>query len=89
MKQPNILFLFTDQQRHDTIGALGNDIIRTPSLNRLAREGTSFLRCYTPSPVCMSARAALVTGIPSHVSRCVDNMSYPSEATSIMEVLSG
>lgn len=88
MKQPNILFLFTDQQRHDTIGALGNDIIRTPSLNRLAREGTSFLRCYTPSPVCMSARAALVTGIPSHVSRCVDNMSYPSSATSIMEVLS-
>ena len=40
-RQPNILFLFTDQQRHDTIGELGNPMIRTPALDRLAAEGTT------------------------------------------------
>ena len=40
--QPNILFLFADDQRPDTIGALGNEFIETPGLDRLVAEGTSF-----------------------------------------------
>ena len=40
--QPNILLIITDSQRFDTIGALGNPIIRTPSLDRLVQEGTAF-----------------------------------------------
>lgn len=71
--KPNILFLFTDQQRFDTISALGAPIIKTPALDRLVREGISFERCYTPSPVCVSARHALITGLPPHVTGCVDN----------------
>ena len=59
-KQPNILFVMTDQQRFDTIAALGNPMIKTPVLDRLVREGTAFNRCYTPSPVCVSARCALL-----------------------------
>jgi len=70
---PNILFLFTDQQRYDTIGALGNVLIRTPVLDRLCVEGTAFTRCYTPSPVCVPARAALASGLPPHVSGCCAN----------------
>ena len=50
---PNILILFTDMQRADTIHALGNEIISTPHLDRLAREGVSFTSCYSPSPVCV------------------------------------
>ena len=42
MSRPNILFILTDQQRADTVHALGNPIIRTPALDRLAREGTAF-----------------------------------------------
>ena len=61
-KRPNILFLFTDQQRFDTIAALGNPFIKTPALDRLAREGTAFTRCYSPSPVCVPARASVHTG---------------------------
>lgn len=53
MKKPNILLLFTDQQRFDTIGAHGNPIIRTPVLDQLAGMGTSFTRAYTPCPVCV------------------------------------
>ena len=54
--RPNVLVLFTDMQRADTIGALGNEVIRTPTLDRLVREGTAFTRAYTPCPVCVPAR---------------------------------
>ena len=61
-RRPNILILFTDMQRADTVGALGNPVIRTPSLDRLATEGTAFTSCYTPSPVCVSARCCMHYG---------------------------
>ena len=77
-KRPNILLFFTDQQRADTIAALGNDVIRTPAMDRLCREGTAFTRCYTPSPVCVPARYSLATGLPPHRTRCVDNGTHPT-----------
>ena len=43
--KPNILFILTDDQRFDTIHALGNGQIKTPNLDRLVREGTAFTRC--------------------------------------------
>ena len=46
MKKPNILIIFTDQQRADTIGALGNDLIQTPHLDRLVHESTAFYRLF-------------------------------------------
>ncbi len=72
-QRPNILLLFTDQQRFDTVAALGNPLIKTPTLDRLCREGTAFTRCYTPSPVCVPARAALATGLAPHRNGCTDN----------------
>ncbi len=89
-KRPNILFLFTDQQRADTIAALGNPVIHTPNLDRLVREGTSFTRCYTPSPVCMPARYATLTGLPPHLSGCTDNQSaLDLNRTTYASLLSG
>ena len=85
--QPNILLLFTDQQRLDTIAALGNAIIKTPALDRLVNEGTTFTRCYTPSPVCVSARCALMTGLPPHQNGCVDNMPMSLDQPSFVERL--
>lgn len=61
MKQPNILFLLTDQQRADTLGVL-NPSIRTPNLDRLAARGTVYTRCYPPTPVCLPCRGALLSG---------------------------
>ena len=54
--------LFTDQQRWDTISALGNQEIQTPALDALSRESVVFTRCYTPSPVCIPARFSLFSG---------------------------
>lgn len=72
-KKPNILFILTDQQRADTIGAAGNSYIRTPVMDRLCREGVNFRRGYTPSPVCVSARSCIVTGQYPHRTGCLDN----------------
>lgn len=66
MVRPNILFVFADDQRFDTIGALGNPEIHTPNLDRLAERGTAFTHAHIPggtSPaVCMPSRAMLHTG---------------------------
>jgi len=84
--RPNILVLFTDMQRADTISALGNPVIRTPSLDRLVREGTAYTNCFTPSPVCIPARCCLhyglypqKTGLYTNGTMMDDNgASYPS-----------
>ena len=74
MEHPkHILFLFTDQQRGDTIAALGNSYIKTPALDSLARDSIAFTRCLTPSPVCVPARNCLVCGKYPNRTGCVDN----------------
>ena len=60
--RPNIVFLFPDQQRGDTVGFAGNAVVRTPNLDRLAGEAVTFSRCVTNSPVCMPARMSLMSG---------------------------
>ena len=62
MPQPNILLLFVDQMRYDAMGCAGNPVIRTPALDRLAREGMHFTHAVTPVPVCVAARYSLITG---------------------------
>ncbi len=63
---PNILFLFADDQRADTIAALGNPIIQTPNLDRLARRGVAFTRAYMQGGLqgatCVPSRAMLLSG---------------------------
>jgi arylsulfatase A-like enzyme len=61
--QRNILFLFTDQHRRDTLGCYGSPICRTPALDGLAAEGVRFDHAYTPTAICTPARATLVTGM--------------------------
>jgi Arylsulfatase A and related enzymes len=61
--RPNILFLMDDQHRGDCIGADGNRAIRTPNLDRLAKEGARFRCAYSTTPTCTPARSALLTGL--------------------------
>jgi arylsulfatase A-like enzyme len=65
-KRPNIVFLFADDQRADTISAHGNPHIQTPHLDRLAETGFSFLRNYCAGSysgaVCVASRSMLMTG---------------------------
>lgn len=68
-RSANVLLLVVDDQRADTLGALGNRTIRTPNLDRLARRGC-WLRPYTTVPVCTPARAELLTGCNAFTNGC-------------------
>ncbi|MBT4141012.1 MAG: sulfatase-like hydrolase/transferase, partial [Candidatus Latescibacteria bacterium] len=53
----NLVFIFTDQQRFDTLAAYGNHKIKTPNLNRLAEQSAVFEHAYVAQPVCTPSRA--------------------------------
>ncbi len=68
----NILWITTDQQRWDTIRALGNDHIRTPNLDRLCAAGVAFTQAHCQSQICTPSRASFLTGLYAsavHVNR--------------------
>ncbi|NQU30645.1 MAG: sulfatase-like hydrolase/transferase [Anaerolineae bacterium] len=68
MKRPNILWICTDQQRYDTIGALGYSHVDTPHIDRLVGEGVAFTHAFCQSPICTPSRGSFLTGMyPSAV----------------------
>ncbi|MCZ6632727.1 MAG: sulfatase-like hydrolase/transferase [bacterium] len=62
-RKPNVLWICTDQQRYDTIGALGNETIRTPNIDGLVNGGVAFTRAYCQNPICQPSRASFMTGL--------------------------
>src|SRR5882724_9682968 len=61
-QRPNILFLLADDQRWDALGCMGNRIIRTPVIDRLAAEGVTFYNNFCATAICMTSRASIFTG---------------------------
>ena len=62
IEKPNIIFLLTDDQRWDAIGAMGNPIIQTPNMDRLATAGILFQNAYVTTSICCVSRASILTG---------------------------
>lgn len=62
-KLPNILFILTDDQRWDAMGYAGNTIIKTPEMDRLAREGMYFRNAFASTPISAASRASILTGL--------------------------
>jgi len=69
----NLLFLWTDQQRADTLACYGNPRVQAPHLNALAAQSTVFDRAYVAQPVCTPSRSAVMTGLWPHQSGCTGN----------------
>ncbi len=65
--RPNIIMLLTDDQRWDTLGIMGNPIIRTPHLDALGRDGVVFDNCFVTTSICAPNRASIFLG--QYVSR--------------------
>ncbi len=87
-KPRNLLFLFTDEQRADTMAAYGNDKIETPNLNRLANESMVFEKCYVTQPVCTPSRSTIMTGLWPHQNGCMaNNIPLPEHVRTIAEML--
>ncbi len=89
MGKPNILFLFSDQQRWDTLGCYEQALPTTPNLDRMASEGVRFEHAFTCQPVCGPARAALQTGkYPTEVGCHTNGRQLPPDEQTIAKHLS-
>lgn len=66
--RPNVLIFCTDEQRADHLGCMGHPVLRTPNIDRIAAQGTLFRNCYSSCPVCMPARATMLTGLTNRAS---------------------
>lgn len=62
-QKPNIIFILTDDQRFDAIGYAGNELISTPEMDKLAKEGTYFKNAMVTTPICAASRASILTGL--------------------------
>ena len=89
MTRPNILWYCTDQQRFDTIGALGNPYVRTPQIDALVEQGAAFTHAYCQSPICTPSRASFMTGLyPSRVHNTRNgNDTFPPEPPLITKLI--
>ena len=61
-QRPNIIFLLTDDQRADLLGAAGNQYAKTPNLDELASAGTLFKNAFVTTSICMTSRASIMLG---------------------------
>ena len=73
VRPPNLLLLLSDEQHAGVLSCAGHAHVRTPHLDALAARGTRFANAYTPSPICVPARASLATGRWVHDIGCWDN----------------
>jgi len=86
--KPNIVFMFSDQQRYDTMKCYGNDWIKTPHLNALAEESFIFQNAYVTQPVCAPARASIMTGLyPPKAGPVVNRIPLPKDKKTIAEMI--
>src|SRR5262249_51966791 len=73
MSRPDILFIMTDQQRFDTIAALGNSHIYTPNIDRLVQTGIIFSHEFSTCAVCVAARYTIRPGCEPATTRVFSN----------------
>jgi arylsulfatase A-like enzyme len=74
-ERPNILFIFSDDHAYQAVGAYGSQINQTPNIDRIAKEGVRFDRCYVTNSICGPSRACILTGKYSHKNGFYDNTS--------------
>src|SRR6185436_5434516 len=78
--QPNILFIIVDEMKWNVMSCEGHPFVKTPNLDRLAREGTRFATAYTVAPICSPSRLSLFSSRYAHVHGTIDNNTPPKES---------
>src|SRR5262245_40311697 len=71
--RPNILYIMSDDHAYQAISAYGSNRNKTPNIDRLAREGMRFDRCFVTNSICGPSRAVILTGKYSHLNGFPDN----------------
>jgi N-acetylglucosamine-6-sulfatase len=72
--RPNIVFILMDDLRWDDIGCAGHPFVKTPNIDRIAREGARFGNAFATTPLCSPSRASFLTGRYPHAHGIVDNV---------------
>ncbi len=88
-ERPHVLYIMCDQLNADCLGYMGRRAVRTPHLDRLAREGAYFTRAFTPCPICMPSRVSFLTGRYPHSHGVYTNaaVDLPQETFSLPRYL--
>ncbi|MEL7499960.1 MAG: sulfatase [Planctomycetota bacterium] len=86
--KPNILFIFTDDHAYQSISAYGSKINKTPNIDRIAKEGLRFDRCYVTNSICGPMRAVIQTGKYSHINGfCCNGNKFDGTQTTFPKLL--
>ena len=83
LTRPNILFIMVDEMKWNVMSCAGHEMVKTPNLDRLAREGTRFATAFTVAPICTPSRYSFFTGRYAHVHGSTDN-STPLREPQVM-----
>ncbi len=84
----NILFIFSDQHRHDVMGCAGHPLVQTPNLDAIAGRGVRFSNTWCQSPICQPSRASVITGRYAHELGVIHNTGgFDPEWPTVMKQL--
>ena len=70
-KPMNIVLIVSDDHHYTSLGCFGDPVVKTPHLDRLAKDGVKFTHCFTPNPICTPSRACILTGQDTWKNGCV------------------
>jgi len=71
--RPNIVFMYTDDQRWDALSCAGHPFVKTPNIDRIAKEGVRFRNAFVTTPLCSPSRASFLTGQYAHTHKVTGN----------------
>src|SRR3954464_3904847 len=78
--RPNIVFVIVDDIRWDAFGCMGHPWVKTPNVDRLAREGAGFKNFFDTPPLCPPPRASFLTGRYCHANGILDNTNRNAQS---------
>jgi arylsulfatase A-like enzyme len=83
-KQPNVVIVITDDQRWDALSCAGHPYLKTPNLDRIAREGVRFKNAFCTTSLCSPSRASILSGLYAHSHGVTNNFTeYPARLGSL------
>lgn len=80
VKRPNIIVVLVDDMRWDEFGAAGHNYIKTPNIDRIAKEGANFVNAFATTPLCSPSRASFLTGQYAHTNGITDNTARNAQS---------
>ncbi|HXW04040.1 MAG TPA: sulfatase [Vicinamibacterales bacterium] len=87
-QRPNILFILLDDLRWDALGYAGHPHVRTPNIDRIAREGITFRNAFCTTSLCSPSRASILSGVYAHTHGVTNNFTeYPAALRNFPQVL--